>query len=71
MTASRIPQTTGWLSFAGIVAFVVGIFNVIDGLVADEPTTKVPTLETDVLMGDAGARRRVAERTLDFALALQ
>jgi hypothetical protein len=34
MTASRIPHTTGWLSFAGIVAFVVGIFNVIDGLVA-------------------------------------
>jgi vacuolar-type H+-ATPase subunit I/STV1 len=34
MTASRIPHTTGWLSFAGIVAFVVGVFNVIDGLVA-------------------------------------
>lgn len=34
MTTSRIPHTTGWLSFAGIVAFVVGIFNVIDGLVA-------------------------------------
>jgi vacuolar-type H+-ATPase subunit I/STV1 len=31
MTASRIPH---WLSFAGIVAFVVGVFNVIDGLVA-------------------------------------
>jgi hypothetical protein len=34
MTTSRIPITAGWLSFAGIVAFVVGIFNVIDGLVA-------------------------------------
>jgi hypothetical protein len=34
MTASRIPNTAGWLSFAGIVAFVVGIFNVMDGLVA-------------------------------------
>lgn len=34
MTASRIPHTTGWLSFAGIVAIVVGVFNVIDGLVA-------------------------------------
>jgi hypothetical protein len=34
MTASRIPNITGWLSFAGIVAIVVGIFNVIDGLVA-------------------------------------
>jgi vacuolar-type H+-ATPase subunit I/STV1 len=29
-----MPITTGWLSFAGIMAFVVGIFNVIDGLVA-------------------------------------
>ena len=34
MTASRISHTTGWLSFAGIVAFVVGVFNVMDGLVA-------------------------------------
>jgi hypothetical protein len=34
MTASRIPITSGWLTFAGIVAFVVGMFNVIDGLVA-------------------------------------
>jgi hypothetical protein len=34
MTTSRIPITTGWLAFAGIVAFVAGIFNVIDGLVA-------------------------------------
>ena len=34
MTASRISSTTGWLSFAGIVAFVVGVFNVMDGLVA-------------------------------------
>ena len=24
MTASRISSTTGWLSFAGVVAFVVG-----------------------------------------------
>jgi hypothetical protein len=34
MTASRIPNTTGWLSFAGILAIVVGVFNVMDGLVA-------------------------------------
>jgi vacuolar-type H+-ATPase subunit I/STV1 len=34
MTTSRVPLTTGWLSFAGVVAFVVGIFNMIDGLVA-------------------------------------
>jgi hypothetical protein len=34
MTTSRIADRAGWLSFAGIVAFVVGVFNVIDGLVA-------------------------------------
>ena len=34
MTASRIPDRAGWLTFAAIVAFVVGVFNVIDGLVA-------------------------------------
>src|SRR5215467_10950668 len=34
MTASRISDHTGWLTFAGIVALVVGAFNVIDGLVA-------------------------------------
>jgi vacuolar-type H+-ATPase subunit I/STV1 len=34
MTASRIADRAGWMSFAGIVAFVVGVFNVIDGLVA-------------------------------------
>lgn len=34
MTASRILNATGWLTFAGIVTIVVGIFNVIDGLVA-------------------------------------
>ena len=34
MMASRITNTTGWLAFAGIVAAVVGVFNVIDGLVA-------------------------------------
>lgn len=34
MTTSRVSDHAGWLSFAAIVAFVVGVFNVIDGLVA-------------------------------------
>lgn len=34
MTTPRMTITSGWLSFAGIVAIVVGLFNVIDGLVA-------------------------------------
>ncbi len=34
MTASRIPIAGGWLSFAGFLAILAGIYNVIDGLVA-------------------------------------
>jgi hypothetical protein len=32
--AHRQVRTSGWLTFAGTLAFVVGAFNVIDGLVA-------------------------------------
>jgi hypothetical protein len=39
-------------------------------LVADQRTDRVPVLETDVLLGDPAARRRVAEETLRFARAL-
>jgi hypothetical protein len=44
--------------------------TVIDGLVADERTDRIPVLETDVLMADARGRRRVAEEALRFAEAL-
>ncbi len=44
--------------------------QLIDGLVADQRATAVPTLETDVLMDTDDARRRVADDTLRFALAL-
>ena len=55
------------VSSSGVVACYEGL---LDGLVADERCDGVPTLETDVAMPDAGARRRVAQETLDFALAL-
>ena len=55
------------LSADGIAAAYAGV---IDGLVADERTGAVPTLETDVAMGDAAARRRVARQVLSFAEAL-
>ena len=45
--------------------------GLIDGLVSDERASGVPTLETDVEMGDADARRRVARETLEFAAALR
>jgi LPPG:FO 2-phospho-L-lactate transferase len=44
--------------------------GVIDGLVSDEPTGRVPVLQTDVLMADAAGRRRLAEETLRFAEGL-
>jgi LPPG:FO 2-phospho-L-lactate transferase len=45
--------------------------DVIDGLIADSRAQRVPVLETDVLMDTPEARRRVAEDTLRFALALR
>jgi LPPG:FO 2-phospho-L-lactate transferase len=51
----------------GIAAHYDGM---LDGLVADERTDALPTLETDVAMPDAAGRRRVAREALDFALAL-
>jgi LPPG:FO 2-phospho-L-lactate transferase len=52
------------LSSAGIAAAYAGL---IDGLIADEPTTAVPTLETEVLMDTPERRRRLAQDTLRFA----
>jgi len=56
------------VSSSGIAAIYEGL---IDGIVADERTDALPVLETDVLMGDAEGRRRLAEETLRFALALR
>jgi LPPG:FO 2-phospho-L-lactate transferase len=55
------------LSSDGIVAHYDAL---LDGLVADERTAAVPTLEADVEMADAAGRRRVARAVLDFAEAL-
>jgi LPPG:FO 2-phospho-L-lactate transferase len=55
------------LTSSGIAAAYAGL---IDGLVADERTDELPVLETDVLMDTADGRRRVADETLSFALAL-
>jgi LPPG:FO 2-phospho-L-lactate transferase len=55
------------LSSDGIAAHYDGL---LDGLVADERSESLPTLETDVEMPDPAARRRVAQEALEFALAL-
>ena len=63
MEFARLP-----LDSDGIVTYYDGL---IDGLVADRRTRQVPVLETDVLMDTPTNRRRVAEETLGFALALK
>jgi LPPG:FO 2-phospho-L-lactate transferase len=50
---------------------IVGAYEgVLDGLVADEQADGPPTLVTDTLMGNAPARRRLAQQTLDHARSL-
>ena len=66
-TAAFMGFTGLPLSSAGIAAYYDGV---IDGLVADERTDRVPVLETDVLMATPEARRTVAEQALRFALTL-
>jgi LPPG:FO 2-phospho-L-lactate transferase len=66
-TAAFMQWSGQPLSSAGIAA---GYADLIDGLVADEPTDSLPVLRTDVLMDSAAARRRVADETLGFALSL-
>src|SRR5918992_1154453 len=55
------------LSSEGIAAHYDGL---LDGLVADERADSLPTLVTDVELGDAEARGRVAAEVLAFAAAL-
>jgi LPPG:FO 2-phospho-L-lactate transferase len=51
----------------GIAMYYKGL---IDGLVADQATDRLPAREIDVLMATPEARRRVADETLKFALSL-
>jgi LPPG:FO 2-phospho-L-lactate transferase len=55
------------LSSAGIADAYAGL---IEGLVADQRTGALPTLETEVLMDAPERRSRLADETLHFALAL-
>jgi LPPG:FO 2-phospho-L-lactate transferase len=52
---------------AGIAAAYGGL---IDGLVADQPSSALPTLETEVLLDTPERRHRVAKDTLRFALEI-
>jgi LPPG:FO 2-phospho-L-lactate transferase len=67
--------TEAFMAWAGLPLSSDGIAvhyeGMIDGLVADTRTDHVPVLETDVLMNNPDARRRVADEALRFALALR
>ena len=66
--------TKAFMEWTGLPLTADGIAQsydpLIDGLIADQRATALPTLETDVLMETDDARRRLAEDTLRFALAL-
>jgi LPPG:FO 2-phospho-L-lactate transferase len=66
-TSSFLRWSGQPLDTAGIAGFYE---DLLDGLVADTPGGPAPLLETEVRLDDPGARREVAERTLDFATRL-
>jgi LPPG:FO 2-phospho-L-lactate transferase len=66
-TAACLEWAGRTLDTDGIAAHYEGF---IDGLVADARASDFPTLETDVELSDAAARRRVAREALAFAAAL-
>lgn len=66
-TAACLSWAGHSLDSAGVAAAYA---DLIDGLVADERTDAVVTLETDVLLDTPEHRRAVAEATLRFARAL-
>jgi LPPG:FO 2-phospho-L-lactate transferase len=67
--------TAAFMDWAGLSVDAAGIADVyawvIDGLVADERTDRVPLLETSVLLSTPQRRRAVARETLKFAAALR
>jgi LPPG:FO 2-phospho-L-lactate transferase len=73
--ASVKGPTMGFMRWAGVEPSSAGVAtlygDVLDGLVSDVRVDEIPTLETDTLMSDPEARRRVAAETLAFAQALR
>jgi LPPG:FO 2-phospho-L-lactate transferase len=66
-TAAFMEWTGEPLSGDGIAALYG---DLIDGLVADDRTDRVPVLVTDLLMSDTAACKRLADDALRFALGL-
>jgi LPPG:FO 2-phospho-L-lactate transferase len=66
--------TAAFMEYAGLPPSSSGIAaayrDLLDGLVADDRTSDLPVLESDVLMDSPETRARVARSALQFALAL-
>jgi LPPG:FO 2-phospho-L-lactate transferase len=67
--------TESFMAFAALDMSADGVADfygeLLDGMVADEDVGRLACLNTDVLMGDATGRVRLAEETLSFAEALR
>jgi LPPG:FO 2-phospho-L-lactate transferase len=67
--------TAAFMAFAALECSADGVADfygeLLDGIVADEPVGRLPTLQADTRMDDAAARARVAEQVLRFAQALR
>jgi LPPG:FO 2-phospho-L-lactate transferase len=70
-TAAFLAAYDQPVSAAGVAAFYETVAQgLLDGIVADEPLSALPTLQIDTAMGDGFSRARVAEQTLVFAQSL-
>lgn len=63
-----------FMDWAGVPLSADGIAgyygDLLDGIVADEPASGLPALQTDTLLADPEARRRVGAQTLQFVESL-
>jgi LPPG:FO 2-phospho-L-lactate transferase len=66
--------TAAFMAFAALECSADGVADfygeLLDGIVADEPVGRLPTLQADTRMDDGNARARVAQQVLGFAEAL-
>jgi len=67
--------TAAFMAFAALECNADGVADfygeLLDGIVADEPVGRLPTLQADTRMDDGATRARVAQQVLGFAQALR
>jgi LPPG:FO 2-phospho-L-lactate transferase len=66
--------TAAFMAFAALECSADGVADfygeLLDGIIADENVSRLPTLQIDTRMDDGAARKQVAEQVLGFAAAL-